>query len=850
MKTATISITNQGYIDKNAAVAAVESDTMFLGNVESQKDLPFDQLLERIGRAGHTYCGGLYNGQGNRSKDTWVKEEVFSLDFDNKGDLMISPDQAIERCEQYGIKPFGAYLSFSSKTRSDKFRLMFKHYKMVESKEIAYYIYGLFYAIFPEIDTACIDISRLFFGGSKEVLFCDEEAEFNVIELVAAVSKINAESDIEYAKDMIKKKCECRVNVISDVKKIAEEQGKEGADSRIFEHNSKFYMFEMTPLDPVQNGYTPNSTPSENQDDGKQFFGTKSQLKLRDALNAIKIPPGDDGIPYPMWRDILWGINNSFGEPAWNMALEWSLREKPDSAYKKGPRGLWDEFDPTMAKAPNVGTVYNIARDSYNWKFVDKDVQWFTDNGFFISKYGGKTLIFNAIVDPVTTRKILEHQDKKNFKDMYFNRKTLREGKKNETSVPAFDVWFESDEAPRFPGGVRFDPSNKLTNMYYNLWMGWKYDDANYQMPDKNDSKLGRFLDHIYRNISDKDDRIYNYVLNWMALAIQKPEIKAPVVLVLRSDEEGVGKGIFANFFGELFGDSFWSISHPDHIVGSFNGHLQNCVLLHSDEAEFLRKHQTVLKNLITEPMININPKGTTPFQAKSYLHIIMSSNSDFTVPAGIGSRRFCILDVIPNNKEDLTFFKPMRKDLESGGYKELFHRLKARDISNFEIEKYPETEALFRQRIHGLDKEYKFIYEKLENKILDYELQNWSTVTSDILVKEYREWVNEKYGHGKFKLSENEIGIRLGKLFSDHPEWKKSRIWKNVKQFDGSFKNQQVTVYNLPSIEQCRNIFSRFINWPIEWEEVDEESRPKLMESDEKKIINLFDFSKREDAL
>jgi putative methionine-R-sulfoxide reductase with GAF domain len=55
---------------------------------------------------------------------------------------------------------------------------------------------------------------------------------------------------------------------------------------------------------------------------------------------------------------------------------------------------------------------------------------------------------------------------------------------------------------------------------------------------------------------------------------------------------------------------------------------------------------ESVLKALITEPVISIERKGFDVVQVRNCLHIIIASNSDWVVPAVADERRFCVLDV------------------------------------------------------------------------------------------------------------------------------------------------------------------------------------------------------------
>ena len=66
---------------------------------------------------------------------------------------------------------------------------------------------------------------------------------------------------------------------------------------------------------------------------------------------------------------------------------------------------------------------------------------------------------------------------------------------------------------------------------------------------------------------------------------MQDPTEKIGTSIVLRSDTQGTGKGTFINIFGELFGKHFLTISSPRHLVGHFNTHLIDNLILFADEA-------------------------------------------------------------------------------------------------------------------------------------------------------------------------------------------------------------------------------------------------------------------------
>ena len=171
---------------------------------------------------------------------------------------------------------------------------------------------------------------------------------------------------------------------------------------------------------------------------------------------------------------------------------------------------------------------------------------------------------------------------------------------------------------------------------------------------------------HLLFVICDGDRRRYRYLLNWMAYAVQHPGQPAEVAVVLRGGR-GVGKGIFARSFGSLFGPHFLQVNQPRHLVGNFNGHLESCAVLFVDEGFWAgdKAGEGVLKGMVTEPTLAIERKGLDVIAARNCLHIVIASNSDWVVPAGPDERRFFVLDVASERKQDPAYFDPLYAEMK-----------------------------------------------------------------------------------------------------------------------------------------------------------------------------------------
>ena len=100
------------------------------------------------------------------------------------------------------------------------------------------------------------------------------------------------------------------------------------------------------------------------------------------------------------------------------------------------------------------------------------------------------------------------------------------------------------------------------------------------------------FLGHIRSNVCQGNQQYYVYLLGWMARLVQKPNQTGEVAIVLRGGK-GVGKSFFAKHFGKLFGRHYLEVSNSSHLVGNFNAHLRDTVLLFADEAFYANDKNT-----------------------------------------------------------------------------------------------------------------------------------------------------------------------------------------------------------------------------------------------------------------
>ena len=230
-----------------------------------------------------------------------------------------------------------------------------------------------------------------------------------------------------------------------------------------------------------------------------------------------------------------------------------------------------------------------------------------------------------------------------------------------------------------------------------NLWRGWGAE-----------PKAGQWrtiAEHLLTVICNNERDAYLYLIGLLARWVQHPDSPGEVAIVLRG-EKGTGKGSFADVIKRWFRHHAVHISQPKHLTGNFNAHLADCLFLFADEVVWGgdKQGEGVLKALITERAVHIEPKGINSFQMPNRLKILMASNADWCVPVTADERRYLVLDVSSGRRGDRDYFNRLHAAIEGGEAEAMLHELLGMDLSGFSHRDVPHTSGLNCQKVEGLD--------------------------------------------------------------------------------------------------------------------------------------------------
>lgn len=430
-----------------------------------------------------------------------------------------------------------------------------------------------------------------------------------------------------------------------------------------------------------------------------------------------------------------------------------------------------------------------------------------------ISDLGGKCRIISEAFDYSLNRSKISYQSFQDFTNRYCNKKVqiATDGDGKPITKPAGKWWIDNPQRRQYDTVV-FSPGKDVPQAY-NLWQGFACE----AIP----GDVSLFLNHVLENICQGNKEYNNYLLSWMARAVQQPDCQGEVAIVLRG-EMGTGKSIFAKHFGSLFGRHFLQISDSKHLIGNFNSHLRDAVVLFSDEALYAgdKKHESILKALVTESTLVIESKGLDIVAAANYVHLILASNSNWVIPAGNNERRFFVLDIGISKMQDKKYFSAISAQMDKGGREALLYYLLNYEISSFEVRDVPKTLALQDQKLLSMSNEEAWWFEKLEEGRLLREHDNWEReVQKNGLQDDYIAFM-QRVGIMR-KSSPTALGKFLGRVSPGGMPKSYQRMAK-IRITNGYGEEIQVTrrvyFYEIPDLDRCRTHWDKHHGGPFKW--------------------------------
>lgn len=448
-----------------------------------------------------------------------------------------------------------------------------------------------------------------------------------------------------------------------------------------------------------------------------------------------------------------------------------------------------------------------------------------------VIKEAGKVRILNEEYDTILQRNSLTRSTFDDLKNFYSNRFIETENAKGEEVVIRLGKWWLDQALRRQYEKILFNPQPPGVVIdeqpgVYNLFRG-------YSVEPSEEGDWSLFRQHILENICSDNTEHFDYLIGWMANAVQNPARPGQVAIVLKG-EKGTGKSKFAKIFGNLFGQHFLHIGNPKHLTGNFNQHLRDSIVIFADEAIWAgdKQGESVLKMLVTEETLIIEGKGIDPICCPNFVHLIMASNHDWVVPAGNQERRYFLPTVSNGKAQDGKFFAALTDQMNNGGNAALLYYLWKLDISEYDLRKIPETDALEVQQALSLSPYQSWWEHKLRDGRLLYKHNSWH---NDVPKKEfYDDYILDMQNQGvAHRLSNIAFANFLKTMLASSDKFTKD---KQIKTTGG----ERPYVFSFPSLEECRGLYEKYTKRVHTWPEI-VAAKKVDQKDDNKEVESMF---------
>lgn len=366
----------------------------------------------------------------------------------------------------------------------------------------------------------------------------------------------------------------------------------------------------------------------------------------------------------------------------------------------------------------------------------------------------------------------VEFLDQRSFGLMWANRPVLVGGRE----VTADKFWLSHKDRREYLRGVVFKPGREVEAGEYNLWRGFAVEEL-----EGGEFGVGweLYLDHIREDVCGGDPDIWKWMVSWMAHRVQRPW-EVPESAIVLIGERGDGKSSVFKILGRLFGRHYMTVTNPRHLMGNFNSHLMDKVLVLADEAVWGgdKTNEGILKVMISEDRRVVELKGKDSFEVDNCTAYGICSNNDWVVPVGRQERRFLIVRPLGQHRGDLDYWDRMydQMSVEGGGLGRMLWDLRRWDLTGWRGNRPPCTAELRAQQSRGMEYWVQFLIELVNDERI-VESGDW---WADDLYDEYLVWCKESRHRpeGRIPFMEN-----VQRMF---PESKKTRvkreIWKSTR--------------------------------------------------------------------
>jgi hypothetical protein len=293
------------------------------------------------------------------------------------------------------------------------------------------------------------------------------------------------------------------------------------------------------------------------------------------------------------------------------------------------------------------------------------------------------------------SRGVLVIMNKTNFtirwEELTFLKKKFMNNNFIEVEEPFIKTWFYDKDKRVYDNYDFLPPPLDCPDYVYNMWKGFPI------IHNKAEPLDCKEITELIWVVSGKNQGCYDYFMNWLAQMVQHPAVKTGTAMLLKS-KQGAGKGTIVQIMRRIMGEYCTETSDPQlNIFGTHgNSHIGKILVSidevdNSDTCKILGK----LKNIITSDKCVYNEKGLKQVEVNNMCRFIFTTNKPIPINLEQGDRRYCLIESCNDYCLKSDFWNNYYKNVVNnpGKIKAFYNMLMARDISQVDWMKFPDTE-------------------------------------------------------------------------------------------------------------------------------------------------------------
>lgn len=449
-----------------------------------------------------------------------------------------------------------------------------------------------------------------------------------------------------------------------------------------------------------------------------------------------------------------------------------------------------------------------------NENLMDEEMTEEFNREYAVVGVGNKCKILHEMLPEGLLQKQVSLIERSDFFALHANKRVMVNGKETELAK----LWFKHPKRRQYTQLV-FQPGKEVGPDTYNMWTG-------FNVTPSYGKGCGLILAHIKDIIASGNEEIFHWIVSWLAQAVQQPYNKPGTCVVLQGDQ-GVGKSMLGDYLSRIYGKHYVSVSQPRHIQGNFNAHLQHCAFLNAEEAFWGgdKKSTGVLKDLITSKTMAIEKKGVDVVEGENHLRVLMTTNSDWAIPADFGERRFSVIFVSSAMKGNTKYFELLADEMNTTGPADLLGYLLSHDYSTVNLREPVKTKALAEQILQGTDKLGQFVFKCLYEGKIYTDNPTWpAKIPTDDFTELFVKWSKDH------ALKGNALATYFGKGVRRYiPGIEKKKLTTSGLDIESGqsimhTSSHKRMFYILPTLAEARVQFGKVLNNPYPWPEEDTE--------------------------